>query len=122
MDYFDNVYSYGLSSKSLHPISRPDNGTPYGNVLLFRLKDTSNYDNIEDAYLDRMKSWEPKKYEEASKLIGNTLLYRANGKTVEDIEKFLTAYNGYTCKLLEASENLGYDGYHYTYLKWAKIA
>lgn len=44
-----------------------------------------------------------------------------NGKTVEEVEKFLTAYNGYQCKLLEASENLGYDGYHYTYLRWAKV-
>ena len=114
-------YDYGCArSEILRPISRPDNNSPYGNVLLFKAS-KQNYSDVEDAYLDRMKGWNPDSYQKASMAIGNTVLYRANGKTVKDIEKFLTIYNGYDCKLLEASENLGYDGYHYTYLKWAKL-
>lgn len=121
MSYYDGMYAYGYSSNTLHPISEPDNGTPYGNVLLYKCKNVSDFKETEDAYLDRMKGWKPEEYQKASKLIGNMPLYRVNGKTVEEVEKFLTAYNGYQCKLLEASENLGYDGYHYTYLRWAKV-
>ena len=67
-----------------------------------------------------MRGWEPAKYKEASEAIGKHNLYRVVGETIENIEKFLTVYNGYPCKLIEASENLGYDGYHYTYLLWEK--
>lgn len=119
--YAGYEYEYPQSNgKILRPMSRPDNNSPYGNVLLFKAS-KQDYPDIEDAYLDRMKGWHPESYKKASKAIGDTVLYRANGKSVKDIEKFLTVYNGYDCKLLEASENLGYDGYHYTYLKWAKI-
>jgi hypothetical protein len=111
-------FGYDDMIDTLHPIRRCDMS---GNILLFKLKNESKYDNIEDAYLDRMRGWEPEKYKVASEAVGDKSLYRVNGKTVDDVEKFLTVYNGYPCKLLGASENRGYDGYYYTYLKWAKI-
>lgn len=83
-----------------------------------------NFDEskIETAYLDRMKSWDVEKFNKASKAIkcNPGSFYRVIGKSVKDIEKFLYIYNGYRCTLIEVYESVGYDGYHYTCLKWIK--
>lgn len=93
----------------------------YDQVILYKERYTFDKEKMCSAYLDRMRDWEPEKYEEASKAIGHHNLYRVNGLILKDVDKFLTIYNGYPCRLLEAAENLGYNGYHYTMLVWEKI-
>lgn len=119
---------YGFSEMMYYsnsiPYLEPPKGSPYATVRLYRCNDESQFADkevIEDAYLDRMRGWKPEEYKKASVAIGKNSLYRAAGESIENIEKFLTEYNGYPCKLLEVSENLGYDGYHYTYLMWKKV-
>ena len=78
----------------------------------------------QDAYIDRMHQWDPKKFNECRSKLENKI---ANGRTVQglkvkDIELFLTLYNGYPCRLSMITENTGYDGYDYTYLEWVKVS
>ena len=115
------MYEYYSTKSKTIPYKKPHPDSPYEQVRLYKSRDKFNKDKIEDAYLDRMSGWEPEKYKEASEAIGKHNLYRVAGMPIEDVEKFLTVYNGYPCKLIEASENLGYNGYHYTYLMWEKL-
>lgn len=120
--FYDYGY-YSYDDKTI-PYLQPPEGKPYEAVKLYSCEDKSQFadkDKVEDAYLDRMRGWKPDEYKRASEAIGKNSLYRAAGESIENIEKFLTEYNGYPCKLLEVSENLGYDGYHYTYLMWKKM-
>lgn len=116
---FDN---YGFDSGNT---LCPDfNGTqllkksPYATVDLYNNKSDNPTEN---AYLDRMKQWNPTAYRKAElDTFKGRYLSRAAGKTVQEINKFLSIYNGYPCKLVKASENMGYDGYYYTYLEWER--
>ena len=92
--------------------------SPYAAVNLYSKKSDKPTEN---AYLDRMKQWNPAAFRKAEeKVFGGRYLSRVMGKTVEEIDEFLSIYNGYSCKLVKASENKGYDGYYYTYLEWEK--
>lgn len=76
------------------------------------------------AYIDRMKQWDSIKFNECNAKLefhissGGTI----QGNTVGNIEKFLSLYNGYPCRLTLVKENKGYNGYYYTYLQWIKIS
>ena len=122
MDWmYDDEYS--SSPDILRPIPNyhKKNESPYAEVKLYEsgidTKDLSR-DKVDTVYLDRLRQWDSEKYSKASKAIGTNNLYRANGRTVEEIEKFLSVCMG---ELLSAGENLGYDGYHYTYLTYQTL-
>lgn len=120
---YDNEYS---SHDVLHPISnyQTHNQSPYAEVKLYDSGidiTTLPHDKVDTAYLDRLREWNSEKYGKASKAIGTNNLYRANGKTIKEIETFLSVYMDKPCKLLSAGENLGYDGYHYTYLTYQTL-
>lgn len=78
--------------------------------------------NIErhGGYIDRMYQWDSKKFNKSNaklehKIVsGNTI----QGRTIKDIELFLTNYNGYPCRVTKIVESTGYNGYAYTYLQW----
>ena len=125
MDWmYDDEYS--SSPDVLRPIPNyhKKNESPYSEVILyesgFDTKDLPR-DKVDTVYLDRLRQWDNEKYGKASKAIDTNYLYRANGRTVEEIEKFLSVYMDKPCKLLSAGENLGYDGYHYTYLTYQTL-
>ena len=121
-------YNHGYSSQHdvLHPISnhQTHNQSPYAEIKLYNsninIKDLP-HDKVDTVYLDKLKEWNSEKYNKASQAIGTNNLYRANGKTVKEIEKFLSVYMDKPCKLLSAGENLGYNGYHYTYLTYQTL-
>lgn len=125
MDWmYDDEYS--SSPDILRPIPNyhKKNESPYAEVKLYESGiDTKDLprDKVDTVYLDRLRQWDSEKYGKASKAIDTNNLYRANGRTVEEIEKFLSVYMDKTCKLLSAGENLGYDGYHYTYLTYQTL-
>lgn len=121
---YDNGYS--SPNDILRPMSNyhTKNKSPYAEVKLYESKiDTKSLpqDKVDTVYLDRLRQWDSEKYSKASKAIGSDNLYRANGKSVKEIEKFLSVYMNKPCKLLSAGENLGYDGYHYTYLTYQTL-
>lgn len=77
------------------------------------------------AYVDRMYQWDDKKFTECNaKLKGNRICNGGTiqGCTVGSIEKFLSLYNGYPCRLTLIKESTGYNGYNYTYLQWVKVS
>lgn len=125
MDWMYND-EYSSSTDVLRPIPNyhKKNESPYAEVKLYESGINTNdlpHNKIDTVYLDRLRQWDSEKYGKASKAIGTNNLYRANGKTVEEIEKFLSVYMDKPCKLLSAGENLGYDGYHYTYLTYQTL-
>lgn len=123
-------WMYGEEHYSLHDVLGPisnyqtHNQSPYAEVKLYdsgiNTKDLP-HDKVDTVYLDRLREWDSEKYSKASQAIGTNNLYRANGKTVKEIETFLSIYMGKPCKLLSAGENLGYNGYYYTYLTYQEL-
>lgn len=110
--YSDDVLSPDFKSIQLLKKS------PYETIDLYNEKPDKPTEN---AYLDRMKEWNPDAYRNAELAVfDGRYLSRAAGKTVQEINKFLSVYNGYPCKLVTASENMGYNGYYYTYLEWER--
>ena len=126
---YSNIYSNGDENQIIKS-KKITKENIYKENLIYRNKSINMNDNdensdeskIETAYLDRMKSWNDEKFNEASKAIkcNPGSLYRVVGKSVKYIEKFLYIYNGYRCTLIEVYESIGYDGYYYTCLKWIK--
>ena len=125
-DTYPDMYSESPSDTILRPKynRNANNVSPYAEHKLFDAGiDISSlpHDDVDTVYLDRLRQWDSDRYAKASKAIGETNLYRACGKSVTDIEKFLSTYYDKPCKLLSAGENLGYAGYHYTYLTFQTI-
>lgn len=123
-------WSYDDEYSSPNGVLRPrsnyqtHNQSPYAEVKLYEsginTKDLP-HDKVDTVYLDRLREWDSEKYGKASQAIGTNNLNRANGKTIKEIETFLSVYMGKPCKLLSAGENLGYNGYYYTYLTYQEL-
>lgn len=96
---------------------------PYSYDAFVVIRNGSNKEIEHTAYSDRMLSWVSyEKWKVCIEKMGGTKGGSFSNNTIEELERFLTEYNGYKCKLIVLMEGCNVsNGYPYWIFHWKEI-
>lgn len=125
-EYFtDETYqkSRGFVDLEGKPVEKNKWDYPYSYDAYVVFRNGDNKDIDCTAYSDRMQSWVSyEKWKEAIAKMGPKKAGTFSNNTIEELEAFLTEYNGYKCKLIVLLEGCNVsNGYPYWVFCWKKL-